>query len=581
MSTAKSNSATRREFILTSGVVAAASTLPASAIGAPQDKPSQPPPQATEPQDTASEDADAITEATFAEAEKLAGVQFTAKERTQMLQGIKGEVSRYGQRRSKELPNGLGPAAVVDPRVPGVTVVDISNRFVRSNGSPGPLPSTDEGIAFAPVTTLASWIQRRELTSQRLTEIYLKRLRAIGPKLECVVTLTADRGLRQAKAADNEIAAGNYRGPLHGIPWGAKDLLDTAGIKTTWGATPYKDRVPDKDAAVVKRLDQAGAVLVAKTTLGALAYGDRWFDGRTNNPWNLEQGSSGSSAGSAAGTAAGLFGFSLGTETLGSIVSPCMRCGTTGLRPTFGRVARTGAMALCWSLDKIGAICRTVEDCALVLDAIRGADPDDPSSIDMPFEFDATRSVKGMRIGYSPKWFEGDRVSDLDRAVLEVVRRLGIELVQIELPDWPYGSLMTILSVEAAAAFEELTLSDRDDELVWQSPRAWPNSFRQTRFTPAIEFVQAQRFRRQVMEMMSEKFANIDAMISPSYAASLLLITNNTGHPSVTIRCGFNDNGTPHGITLLGRLFDEGTMCNLAMAIEKQLGVWDKRPTIA
>ena len=581
MSTAKSNSATRREFILTSGVVAAASTLPASAIGARQDKPSQRLPEPPELADTKSEDADAITEATFAEAEKLAGVQFTAKERTQMLQGIKGEVDRYRQRRSQELPNGLGPAAVVDPRFPGVRLVNISNKFVRSNGSPGPLPSRDEDIAYAPVTALSRWIQRRELTSQRLTKIYLKRLRSIGPKLECVVTLTADRALRQARAADNAIAAGKYRGPLHGIPWGAKDLLDTAGIKTTWGATPYKDRVPDEDAVVVRRLDEAGAVLVAKTTLGALAYGDRWFDGRTNNPWNLEQGSSGSSAGSAAGTAAGLFGFSLGTETLGSIVSPCMRCGTTGLRPTFGRVARTGAMALCWSLDKIGAICRTVEDCALVLDVIRGADPDDPSSIDMPFDFDATRTVKGMRIGYSPKWFEGNRVSDLDRAVLEIVRRLGIELVQIELPDWPYGSLRTILSVEAAAAFEELTLSNRDDELVWQEPRAWPNSFRQTRFTPAIEFVQAQRFRRQVMEMMNEKFADIDAMISPSYAASLLLITNNTGHPSVTIRCGFNDNGTPHGITLLGRLFDEGTLCNIAMAIEKRLGVWDKRPTIA
>ena len=581
MSTAKSNRATRREFILTSSVVAAASTLPASAIGEQQDKPSQAPPQPPEPQDTKPEDADAITEATFAEAEKLAGVRFTAKERTQMLQGIKGEVSGYHQRRSQELPNGLGPAAVVDPRFPGVRLVEVSNKLVRSNGSPGPLPSNDEDIAFAPVTTSSRWIQRRELTSQRLTEIYLERLRAIGPTLECVVTLTAERAIRQAKTADNEIAAGKYRGPLHGIPWGAKDLLDTAGIKTTWGATPYKNRVPDDDAVVVKRLDEAGAVLVAKTTLGALAYGDRWFDGRTNNPWNLEQGSSGSSAGSAAGTAAGLFGFSLGTETLGSIVSPCMRCGTTGLRPTFGRVARTGAMALCWSLDKIGAICRTVEDCALVLDVIRGADPDDPSSIDMPFEFDATRSVRGMRIGYSPKWFEGDRVSDLDRAVLDVIGRLGIELVEIDLPDWPYGSLRTILSVEAAAAFEELTLSDRDDELVWQSPRAWPNSFRQTRFTPAIEFVQAQRFRRQVMEMMSEKFANIDAMISPSYAASLLLITNNTGHPSVTIRCGFNDNGTPHGITLLGRLFDEGTLCNIAMAIEKQFAVWDKRPTIA
>ncbi len=581
MTSADTSIATRRAFILTSGVMAAASTLPASAVIQQQDEPAPSPSQTPKTNDSTNDDAGAITEATFAEAEKLAGVEFTDKERTQMLRGIKGEVARYRRRRAQALPNGLGPAAVFDPRFPGARVVNVSDRLVRSNGRPGPLPTDDEDIAFAPVTTLSRWIQRRQLTSRRLTEIYLERLKAVGPKLESVVTLTADRALRQAAKADNEIAAGQYRGPLHGIPWGAKDLFDTAGIKTTWGATPYKDRVPDDDAGVVKRLDDAGAVLVAKTTLGALAYGDIWFDGRTNNPWNLEKGSSGSSAGSAAGTAAGLFGFSLGTETLGSIVSPCMRCGATGLRPTFGRVARTGAMALCWSLDKIGAICRTVEDCALVLDAIRGADPGDPSSIDMPYEFDATRSIKQLRVGYSTKWFEGDNVNELDRAALDVARRLGIELVEIDLPDWPYGSLMTILSVEAASAFEELTLSDRDDELVWQSPRAWPNSFRQTRFTPAIEFVQAQRFRRQVMEMMDEKFADIDAMIGPSYAASLLLITNNTGHPSLTIRCGFNDNGSPHGITLLGRLFDEGTLCSIGMAMEKQLGVWDKRPVIA
>ena len=319
---------------------------------------------------------------------------------------------------------------------------------------------------------------------------------------------------------------------------------------------------------------------MAKLSLGALAYGDIWFGGRTNNPWKLDQGSSGSSAGPCAATAAGLAGFTLGTETLGSIVTPCMRCGTTGLRPTFGRVARTGAMALCWSLDKIGPICRTVEDCAIVLAAINGADPGDPSSIDVPLSFDATRSVRGKRVGYSPKWFEGRGASDLDRAALSAARRTGVELVEIELPDLPYGTLMTILLVEAAAAFEELTLSDRDDELVWQDPRAWPNSFRTTRFTPAVELLQAQRFRRLVCEMMAEQFEGLDAMISPSYAASLLLITNNTGHPSLTIRCGFRDDGTPSGITLWGGLFDEGTLCGIGMALERELGVWDRRPPL-
>ncbi len=410
--------------------------------------------------------------------------------------------------------------------------------------------------------------------------VHLERLQRLGPKLECTVTLLEQRSLAQARRADADIAAGNYFGPLHGIPWGAKGLLDAAGTPTTWGATPYKDRVATTDAAVVKRLDEAGAVLVAKLSLGALAYGDIWFGGRTNNPWKLDQGSSGSSAGPCAATAAGLAGFTLGTETLGSIVTPSMRCGTTGLRPTFGRVARTGAMALCWSLDKIGPICRTVEDCVMVLHAINGADPGDPSSLDVPLSFDATRSVRGQRLGYSPKWFEGRAASDSDRAALAAARRTGIELVEIELPDLPYGTLMTILLVEATAAFEELTLTDRDDELVWQETRAWPNSFRTTRLTPAVELLQAQRFRRLVCEVMAEQFEGLDAMISPSYAGSLLLITNNTGHPSLTIRCGFRDDGTPRGITLWGGLFEEGTLCRIGMALEQELGVWDRRPPL-
>ncbi len=521
-----------------------------------------------------------ITPATLVEAEKLAAVEFTEAERAVILTGIKDDVARYQGRRSQALANRLAPATVFDPRLPSMQIDAESHPIVRSEIDPGPLPTDDQDIAYAPVTSLSRWIERGELSSLRLMKIYLDRLRRIGPKLQCTITLTPERALSQARRADQEIAEGRYRGPLHGIPWGAKDLFDTAGIKTTWGANPYKNRLPKTDAAVVRRLDDAGAVLVAKLTLGALAYGDIWFDGRTNNPWKLDQGSSGSSAGSAAATTAGLVGFSLGTETLGSIVSPCMRCGTTGLRPTFGRVARTGAMALCWSLDKIGSICRTAEDCALVLSAINGPDAGDPSSIAMPFNFDATQTVRGMRVGYSPKWFKGKRATDLDRRVLEAARTVGLQLVEIDLPDWPYDTLMTILLVEAAACFEELTLNDRDDELVWQKPEAWPNTFRQTRFVPAIEYVQAQRFRRSVLEMMAERFADIDVMISPSFAGSLLLITNNTGHPSLTLRCGFKDDGTPHGITLWGGLFDEGTLCRIGMALERELDVWHKRPKI-
>ncbi|MHC4100209.1 MAG: amidase [Planctomycetota bacterium] len=569
---------TRREFIVSGSAAAAACTLPAATV---TQSPhiDQPTPSAPDKKPRADDDGPSITRGTIAEAEKLAAVEFTDEERAQILEGLDDQLKRYRSRRSLQLADDLAPATVFDPRLPGATV-EQANRVVPLDSDPGAVPANDRDIAYAPVTALGRWIRRGELTSMRLTEIYLDRLRRHGPQLECVVTLTEKPALDQARRADIEIAAGRHRGRLHGIPWGAKDLFDTAGVRTTWGAGPYRDRVPARDAAVVRRLDEAGAVLVGKLTLGALAYGDIWFDGRTNNPWKLEQGSRGSSAGSAAATAAGLVGFALGTETYGSIVSPCMRCGTTGLRPTFGRVARTGAMALCWSLDKVGPICRTVEDCALVLEHLNGSDPGDPSSIDVPFEFEAGRPVGGLRLGYAPKWFEGERVTDAERRVLDAARGTGAELVEIELPDWPYDTLMTILRVEAAAAFEQLTLTDRDDELKWQAPKAWPNSFRQTRFAPGIEYVQAQRFRRQVMEMMAGKLRDVDAMISPSFAGSLLMITNHTGHPSLTLRCGFRDDGTPRGITLWGRLFDEGTLCRLGMALEGKLNVWQQRPPL-
>lgn len=539
--------------------------------------------------------ADTITAATLQEAQKLAGVSFTAKERELVAADVGDSVAEYHRRRAVPLSNDVAPATVFAPVLTprkemtrggasGAAAVSI---VVRSTLDPGPLPSSDVDIAFAPVTSLSRWIERRQLSSERLTKLYLDRLERHAPALECVVTVTRELALRQARQADEEIAGGRYRGPLHGIPWGAKDLLDTAGIKTTWGATPFKDRVPSTDATVVTKLAEAGAVLVAKTTLGALAYGDIWFDGKTRSPWKLERGSSGSSAGSAAATAAGLVGFSLGTETYGSIVSPSMRCGVTGLRPTFGRVSRAGAMALCWSLDKVGPICRSVEDTALVLAAIQGADPADPASTDHSFHFDAESLVaegktKKIRVGYSPSWFESSPSGNigLDRRGLELLRELEVELVELDFPDWPYSTLQTILMTEAAAAFEELTLSDRDDELVWQDPEAWPNSFRKAWFVPAIEFVQAQRFRRKVCAMMADRFGRVDAIVGPSYAGDMLLITNNTGHPSITFPVGFRPDGQPHGMTIWGRLFDEGTILRLGFALERKLGVSNQRPPL-
>jgi len=521
-------------------------------------------------------DVDAITEQTLREAEKLAGVRWTDDEPALILESIDEDVQRFVRRRSHALENRHAPALTFDPRLPGVTYPEGPSKVVADLPGRGMRPPSDVDLAYAPVAELAALIRDRRMSSQELTRLHLDRLAQLDPQLQHVVTRMEDAAMRQARAADVALAGGDRRGPLHGIPWGAKDLFDTAGVRTTWGATPYRNRTPDRNAVVVDRLAQAGAVLTAKLTLGALAYGDIWFGGRTNNPFNIAQGSSGSSAGSAAAVAAGCVGFALGTETLGSIVSPSMRCGTTGLRPTFGRVPRTGAMALCWSLDKIGPMARTVQDCLLVLDAIHGADAGDPSSRSAPLTFDASRDAGDVTLGYDPSWFENG--SSFDRAALDAARQAGMTLKEIELPDWPYDALLTILFVEAAAAFESLTLSDRDDELVWQSAAAWPNAFRSTRFTPAIEYVQADRFRRIVMNMMHETMSAIDVIIAPSFAGSLLLITNATGHPSLTLRTGLRENGTPTGITLIGRLFEEGTLGRAGMALERELDVWHRRP---
>ena len=484
--------------------------------------------------------------------------------------------------------------------LPGQAAGPDRDRFVRSHIEPGPLPESDEEIAFSPVTRLSRWIEQRKLSSARLAQIYLTRLERFDPKLRCVITLTRDLAMAQAKKADEEIGAGKYRGPLHGIPWGGKDLLDTAGIATTYGAEPYRNRVPSEDAAVVKRLHDAGAVLVAKLSMGALALNDIWFGGQTMNPWLLEEGSSGSSAGPGAATAAGLVAFAIGSETGGSIIGPTMRCGLTGLRPTYGRVPRTGAMTLCWSLDKLGPMTRSVEDALLVLQAISGADAGDLSSVPSRLDFDAGAKVEGLRVGYFPGWMKEAPATDVDRAAIETVKKLGMIPVEVTLPDWPYDSLNVILFAEAAAAFEELTLSGVVDQLKVQTPDAWPNSFRQARFLSAVDFVQADRFRRKIAQEMARVFSQVDLLLVPSLRDEILVITNSTGHPSLTLRAGFIEvsearsdwapdpknplpkfappRRVPHGVTLIGKLFEEGTLGRAGLALERSFGVAGERP---
>ena len=487
-----------------------------------------------------------------------------------------------------------------NPVLPGVKVVVTQDRFIRSKASPGPLPTGDADIAFAPVTKLSRWIEAKALSSQRLTRIYIERIERLDPKLRAVITLTKDHALQQAKQADQEIAAGKYRGPLHGIPYGVKDLLDTANIATTYGAEPFRNRVPTVDAAVVARLTAAGAVLIAKLSLGALALNDIWFGGQTMNPWLLEEGASGSSAGPGAATAASLVGFSIGSETGGSIISPSMRCGVTGLRPTFGRVPRTGAMALCWSLDKLGPMTRTVEDAMLVLQAISGHDASDFSSVPSKLDFNVSEPVKGLKVGYVPAWLQGDSATDVDRAALETLRAQGLIPTPITLPDWPYESLNLILFAEAAASFEELTLSGQANTLKMQVPAAWPNLFREARFLSAVDLVQAERMRRRVALEMARIFSEVDLLLVPSLRDEMLTISNQTGHPSLTVRTGTvevsearNDwapdaknpmakfsppRKVPHGVTLVGRLFDEGTIARVGMTLESAAGVSTQRP---
>ena len=543
-----------------------------------------------------------VTAGTFTEAEKLMRVQMSAKDRAEAAENWRVSMAPLYERRTGprkvDLEPSLAPYSRWNPVLSGESPASRPARFAGSGRDPGPLPASDADIAFAPLWKLARWVQSRQLKSERLTEVYLQRIHTWDPRLKCVITLTRDLALEQARRADREIAAGRYRGPLHGIPWGGKDLLDTAGIRTTYGAEPFKDRVPATDAAVVRRLREAGAVLIAKLSLGALALNDVWFGGQTMNPWLLEEGSGGSSAGPGAATAAGLVGFSIGSETEGSIVDPSTRCGVCGLRPTFGRVPRTGAMTLCWSLDKLGPITRSVEDTLLVLQAISGPDAGDLSSVPSTLDFDARAGIRGLRVGYFPRWQR--EATEVDRHALEQLSPLGLEPVEVELPDWPYDSLNAILFAEAGAAFEELTLSGKADQMTMQTPDAWPNTFRQARFVSAVDFVQADRFRRAVAQQMEKLFSKVDLLLVPSLRDEMLTIGNFTGYPSLTLRAGFmsvsqarSDWATdphhplprfdpprrvPHSITLVGRLFDEGTIGRVGLALEHALAVEDQRP---
>jgi Asp-tRNA(Asn)/Glu-tRNA(Gln) amidotransferase A subunit family amidase len=545
-----------------------------------------------------------VTATTFAEAEKLVQFPLAEKDRAQAAGNWRSAMAPLYERRVGPRKVAISDTAVPysrwDCALPGMNPGPTKNEFIPSTDAVPPMPSTEEAIAYSPVHHLSHWIKTRQLKSTRLVHIYLERIEQFNPKINCIITLTRDHALAQAKAADAEIAAGHYRGPLHGIPWGAKDLLDTANIPTTWGAEPFQHRIPTADATVTARLNAAGAVLIAKLSLGALALNDIWFGGQTMNPWLLEEGSSGSSAGPGAATAAGLVAFAIGSETGGSIVSPSMRCGVTGLRPTYGRVPRTGAMTLCWSLDKLGPMARSVEDTMLVLNAITGPDDHDISAVPSKLAFDATAPVAGLKVGYFPQWMKEAPATDVDRAALAAIPKLGMTPVEVTLPDWPYDNLDLILFAEAAAAFEEITLNHAVDTLKAQVPDAWPNTFRQSRFLSAVDFVQADRLRRMVALEMARIMNEVDLLLVPSLRDEMLTITNFTGHPSLTLRAGFVEvsearsdwapdpnkplpkfnppRRVPHGVTLIGRLFDEGTIARAGLALERHFNVAAENP---
>jgi Asp-tRNA(Asn)/Glu-tRNA(Gln) amidotransferase A subunit family amidase len=574
-----------------------------------------------------------VTDAMLDQAAALADVPVTAEQKKMMLESLADQRSSYAAIRALKLPNSVAPAFVFDPLPPGAKVNREKQSPRWSKASAIAVGANLEELAFASVRELAELLRTKKITSLALTEMYLRRLKRYDSKLHFVISLTEERALAQARAADSEIAAGKYRGPLHGIPWGAKDLLAVKGYPTTWGAGGFEKQSFEEDAEVVKRLDAAGAVLVVKFTLGALAMGDHWFGGQTRNPWNPHQGSSGSSAGSASGVAAGCVAFAIGSETLGSISSPSTRCGDTGLRPTFGFVPRTGAMALSWTMDKLGPICRAVEDCAIVLSSIYGPDGQDLSVREAAFNWNADLDWKKLRIGYLKNEFEpvepfkpSEAKADetaaqtkereernaqraagyarrkydqrFDLAAIDKLRSMGVSLIPVELPKLPYGAMVPLLSAEAAAAFDDLTISGRDKLLTEQGPGDWPNDFRVSRFYPAVEYIQANRARTLAIRELSKLFEQVDIVVTPTNGEQLVA-TNLTGHPALILPNGLrgddapkppkvddgdNDDiggpGTPVSLTFLAGHYEDAKLCAFARAYQEATGFHKLHPKL-
>ena len=515
-----------------------------------------------------------ISKRDVASAEKLAGLTLSVSERDSLLSTVNQRVEQYQSLREVALPNHTPFPLLYDPLPAGMNPPRGRDQF-KFNDVKVLRPDNLEACAFMTVPELAHLIRTRQVTSEALTRMYIDRLKRYQDQLQCVVTITEELAIQQARKADMEIARGQYKGLLHGIPWGAKDLLSVPGYKTTWGATPYKDQMIQKKGTVVRKLEEAGAVLVAKLTLGALAWGDVWFGGKTRNPWDIEQGSSGSSAGPGSATAAGLVGFSIGSETWGSIVSPATRNGVTGLRPSFGTVSRAGAMALSWSMDKLGPMTRSVEGAAIVFEIIRGSDNLDRTVRDIPFIYPSKRGVRNLRIGYVASAFADSLVSKNDKASLEALKDIGLNLIPIELPEFPTGALSFVLQAEAAAAFDELTRSNNDDEMVRQVQNAWPNVFREARFIPAVEYINANRARTLLNQKMSELMNSIDVYIIPSFFEDNLLRTNLTGQPCVVLPNGFNEKGRPTSISFIGGLYGDGKVLAVAKAYQEATS-WHK-----
>ncbi|MEM8896948.1 MAG: amidase [Bacteroidota bacterium] len=515
------------------------------------------------------------------EAENIMGLELDQEERALMQKSLKSQKEDYEALRKVHLPNSVMPSLLFNP-IPQGFSFPAATPMKLDLPSEVELPEDREELAFYSVGELAYLIKNREITSLELTRLYLNRLKKYGDTLQCVITVTEELALSQAKQADEEIAAGKYKGPLHGVPYGVKDLLSVEGYPTTWGAAPYQKQELAETATVVKRLTEAGGVLVAKLSMGALAWGDVWFGGKTKNPWNLSQGSSGSSAGSASATAAGLVGFSIGTETLGSIVSPSTRCGNSGLRPTYGRVSRHGAMALSWSMDKIGPICRSAQDCALVFEAINGPDIIDPTLYEVGFSYQEEIDWKSFKVGYVKEWFEDKhRWKKQDSLALETLRSLGADLQEVKWDiDLPVSAMNLTLSAEAAAAFDELTRSNKDSLLVRQIENAWPNVFRAARFIPAVEYIQANRIRTLLVQEVHELMKAYDVLVVPSYGGNQLTVTNLTGHPCVVVPSGFREDGTPVSISFLANLFEEGKALSLAHAFQEATDFEDRIPPL-